>query len=44
MVRRRRGEPVSTPPDGDRHRGVFDQAAYWLTIVAVYFLVGVLFL
>lgn len=31
----------STPPAA--HDGVFEQAAYWLTLVGVYFLVGVLF-
>jgi uncharacterized membrane protein YphA (DoxX/SURF4 family) len=33
----------TTPAATQRPASVFDQAAYWLTVVGVYFLVGVLF-
>jgi hypothetical protein len=32
-----------TPVASSETSGIFDKAAYWLTLVAVYFLVGVLF-
>jgi uncharacterized membrane protein YphA (DoxX/SURF4 family) len=35
---------MTTTPAATRDRGsIFDQAAYWLTLIGVYFLVGVLF-
>jgi hypothetical protein len=33
----------STTPAGTDRSAIFDQTAYWLTIVGVYFLIGVLF-
>jgi hypothetical protein len=35
--------PTTTPTPTDDRGTLFDQAAYWLTLVGVYFLVGVLF-